>query len=228
MPDVLDYRNAPLGSQRGEEHLQAPYNQRPSSAIIRVRNMSTVVARRVIIEAVSYRRGGEKSITEKSGPFHKIANASVDALRFKVAQGENMNWEDMRVEPQDAVLRHDGKRFLIEYKRDMSQPETVIGRDKLTGHAIVDRPPLMGEPGDWVAVSEGLWDLYMGNWERMHSGSEKERIDEIMQVNGRALNRFVVGEDNPYGYLEFSRDEIRIEEAVIDNERIRAGSLIEI
>jgi hypothetical protein len=222
----FDYRQHPLGSLHGEEHLQAPFNLRPVNAIVRVRNMSAMVERRVVKEAISIRRGGSLSITD--GPYKNQRGVSVDALRFKVAEGENMNWEVMQVSPQDALLRLDGKRYLIEYPRDTSKPQIQIGVDPLTRRPVLDYPAKMGAPGEWVAVEAGLWDLYCGNWERMHAASQRERIEELQQLAGRGMSKWVVGDDNPYGYLEFSRTEIRVDEAVVDVERMRSGMLIEI
>jgi hypothetical protein len=204
MPEVIDYTKAPLGSLPGEQGLQAPYNGSVQNVVVRVRNLSATVKRKVAKEYVSWRRGGEVTLADKKYAEQHFGNtSSVDQLRMRAANNEDMNLYDYRVEPQAFVLRFDNKRYEI--------------------------PPFDqdGNPAPWITVPSGVWDLYMGNWERMHSKSGRERANEMTMLNGRNLNRFVIGESNS-GYLEFSREEIKVTEVLVDQERVRTGSLIEV
>jgi hypothetical protein len=230
MPEVINYDAVPLGTLPGEASLQAPYNLKPQNAIVRVRNLSAMRERRVIVEAISLRRGGERSVGDKKGPYFG-QGVTVDALRFKAANEENVNWEEMRLEPQDFILRHDGVRILIPYPRDKSKPQEPTHFKDQFGKPILDWPALIGQPGEWVELGEhsGAWDLYMGNFERMRGDfGPRVRTDELLALNMRGQHKYVASFDNPYGFLEFERQEIRFEEAVVDAERIRSGALLEV
>jgi hypothetical protein len=204
MPEVIDYTKAPLGSLPGESGLQAPYNGTTQNVVVRVRNLSATVKRKIVQEHVSWRRGGEVQLSDKKYAAENFGNtSSVDQLRLRAANNEDMNKYDYRVEPQSFVARFDNRRYEI--------------------------PPFDqdGNPAPWITVPSGLWDLFMGNYERMNSRNGRERTNEMAMLNGRNLNRFVIGESN-MGYLEFSREEIKVSEVLVDQDRVRSGSLIEV
>jgi hypothetical protein len=208
MPDVIDYRSAPLGSQPGEGHLQVPFNQVPDRVIVKVRNVSAIEKRRVLIEAVSIRRGGNEQLKDAKRGAVWGKNVNPAELQFRVGAGEDVNWYEDRVAPIDFVVRHDGLRYRI-YAVD----------------------PKTGENAPWYTVDPGVWDLYCGNWERMH-GSAKERATELEMLGVRGLSRYVRDpvnpEENPFGFLEFSREEIKVETALVDTAAVRSGKLIEV
>jgi hypothetical protein len=208
MPNVIDYTRSPLGSQPGEAHLQAPYNQRAANVLVKVRNLSAIKARMVIEEYVSFRRGGSKQLNDTKRKQEFYGNSSVDELRMRVANGENLNWEVKRVEPIDFVIRHDSLRYLIP----------ALDAD--------------GKPAPWINVEPGVWDLYMGNYWRIHSKDQRERIDELQLLNSRNLYRYAYAEDDqeerPYAFLEFHREEIKIADVVVDTDRVSSGKLIEV
>ena len=203
MPEPFDYKAQPLGSLPGEAHLRIAYNQVPVNCVVRVRNLSGEHKRKIIIEAVSLRRGGERSIME--GPYRAQKNMSVDALRFRASQGENMNWVGEQVLATDFVIRHNNVRYLV--------PHT----DAKTG-----------EKAPWVTVEPGVWDLYQGNWERMHSDDLRERTDEVQRLNLRGFAKWTIEDEAGYGFLEFNREEIRINTMDIDNQIVASGAIIEV
>ncbi|MGB8520849.1 MAG: hypothetical protein WCD38_11870 [Candidatus Tumulicola sp.] len=130
---------------------------------------------------------------------------SVDALRFRASQGENVNWIGEQVLPTDFVIRHNNVRYLI--------PHT----DTKTGQVA-----------PWLTVDPGVWDLYRGNYERMNSSDLRERTDEVQRLNLRGFNKWDVDNDAGYGFLEFNREEIRINTMEIDNQIVASGAIIEV
>lgn len=205
---MYDYRAAPLGSQPGEEGLSTPYNQTAADAVVRVRNLSASVKRRIIKEYVSGWDGGERSV--KEGPY-KGQPMTPRELQDRVIKGFNENWETEQVSPQDIVLTHNRQKYLIP----------AYATDPETGKQIEGDAPE-------VIVPPGMWDLYMGNFERMHSRDIRERTDEMQNVASRGLNRFVIAKGNPYGFLQFSREEMRVTSTVVDRDRIDRGEILEV
>lgn len=215
LPDELNYRESP------PENLKVPYNLTSASCVVRVRNLSGVRKRKYVEEAVSYRRGGERSI--KTGPYKGIPDVSVDALRTKILMSnEDVNWYNEKVLPVDMRIQHDSRRPIIPYK------------DFKTGKLA-----------PWIVVDPGAWDLYMGNWERMNSSDPKERIQEQMSLATRGLSKYciaaedyenqrtpedaaLVPDDNPSGFLQWMREPIAMMDAFVDNDRVRSDALIEV
>jgi hypothetical protein len=167
--------------------------------------MSATLKRRIVREHVSFRRGGDEQLRDGKASKAFGPNTSADDLRYRVIGGANMDWTEERVQSLDFVVRHDGKRYLIP---------------------AVD--PKTGENAPWIIVDPGVWDLYMGNWERMHSRDARVMTDEMTNTQGRGLSKWVIGEDAPFGLLEFSREEIRLETSVIDKEAIASGRILEV
>lgn len=202
------YGTIPLGSLPTERHLAAPYNAAPQAAIVEVRNLSASVERLVVKEAISIRRGGDAAL--KRGPYSgkEYVGTSVDQLRWRVAQGENMNWEIKQVKPTDWILRHNSQEWVIWY----NNPKDPNGG---------------GEP-PWIAVNEGAWDLYMGNWERMHSEDVREKQREAQRLQGRGYFKYVLHDDNPYGFLEFRRRPIEAQQIDVDKSIIAGRSIMEV
>lgn len=199
------YGSIPLGSLPTERHLAAPYNSVPQSAVVEVRNLSASIKRRFVKEAISIRRGGDRAI--KEGPYKgpEYKGTSVDMLRWRVAQGENMNWEIEDVKPTDWLLRHNSQEWMIWYA-----------------------DPVTNVEAPWITVNEGAWDLYMGNWERMHSTDAQERQREAQRLQGRGYFKYTVHEDNPYGFLEFRRRPIEAQQVLVDRKVIEGRSIMEV
>jgi len=205
-PLGINYRDQPLGSLPGEQGLAVPYNQPRTTVIVRVRNLSATLKRAIVREYVSIRRGGQEMLADNEGRKRFGGNAvSPEVLHQRVAQGDNMNWVENRVSPIDFRIRHDNMPYTI--------------------HAV---DPVTGENAPWYVVAPGVWDLYMGNWDRMHSRDPRDKTREIEMLITRGLNRWVATEGNPYGILEFERQEVRIEQEAIDPALISSGHLIEV
>jgi hypothetical protein len=207
-PPMFDYRNNPLGKFAGEEGLQVPYNA-VTTAIVRVRNLSGSVKRKIVKEWVSFATGGEDSILE--GPY-KGKNMTPQELQRQALSGRNVNWEVEAVRPQDFILRFDDRRWVIP----------ALGED---GEA---------ESAPEVIVPEGVWDLYCGNFGLMNAlmangqPDVKTRAQELERVQFRGLNRFVYGGKNQYGFLQFTREALTTDSIPLDRARILEGEIIEV
>lgn len=204
VPGVFDYNENPLGSMPGEGHLQVPYNNVPDRVLVRVRNVSALQPRTIILESVSIRRGGNQQLKDKSRRAIFGDNVSPVELQFRVAQGDNMNWTEDKLSPVDYILRHNSQRYLIPH----TDPKT-------------------GEVAPWKPVPAGAWDLYMGNWDAMHA-KDRDRTDEIGRLRTRGLDVWVRTEDNMAGILEFEREVIRVETVAVDAQMVSSGRLIEV
>lgn len=209
-----DYRKQPLGSVAGEEGLAVPYNA-VGEAVVHVRNWSALHARKVLLEAVSPQRGGARSTTTKGSPF--FGKTPEELQRIVKDEGRDMNWYDIRIDPVSFGLRFDGE--VIEIKPDL---EEVDIKDKETGEYHTEKQPV------WRLVPPGAWDLYMGNWDRMHSSHIMERTREMEALNNRGLSRFVLRSDNDFGFLEFKREEVKYEVQRLDRAKLAGSSIIEV
>ncbi len=210
MPAPIDYTQAPLGSLPGEQGLMNPYNATPQNVVVSVRNLSASRKRRIVKEYVSFRRGGEMQLNDPKLKRELHGNTSVDELRRRAGMGENLNLEETVTSPLDFIIRFDSQRYLIPYM-----------------------DPKTGELAPWITVPPGTWDLYCGNYERMHGSDRRERINEIGSLNSRNLARFVINtedetDERPYAFLEFRREEIKVADVVIDSHRVQSGTLIEV
>jgi hypothetical protein len=193
----------PLGRADGEANLQVPFNAKPTSVIISVKNHSATVERKVLKAAVSYMGG-----TEQKAVRDHWEGMTSEAIQKEAAR-RDMNVYDHKVKPVKAMLPFDGKNYIIP-----------------PGKTKEDEPPK-------VTVPEGMWDLYMGNWERMN-GSAQERNEELQ----RLATRFS-GRENPAmqfdaqgnvksGYLEFIREEVRPEAYALDREALASSDIEEV
>jgi hypothetical protein len=210
----VDYRRAPLGSLEGEEGLAVPYNA-SHEAVVHVRNWSALIARKVLVEAISPSRGGARAVADKSSPYF---GKSVEELhRLAKDEQTDMSWYKKAVKPLVFGLRFDGVQYLIT-----PELEEVDIKDPATGEYKREKQP------KWHLIPAGAWDLYMGNYARMRSPDFMERTKEMEQLQNRGLQRFVMSADNEAGFLEFKYEEIRYEPIKVDREKIAAGDIIEV
>ena len=176
--------STPLGQGDGEQKLLRPYNDGPRTVTTYARNWSALKKRRVVREAISWRRGGEKSVA-KGGPLSN--GTSIQQLREEARNGMDMNWYAEEVKETDARLLFDGRAWVIPAR----------GQD--------------GEPAPKTQIPEGLMDLYCGNYERMNSDDPLVRSEEIAKLRARVREIFCLGPDDdehPNGFIEFIREEI--------------------
>jgi hypothetical protein len=209
-----NYRTQPLGTLDGEAGLTVPYNM-SAEAVIHVRNWSALRPRRVLVEAVSPQRGGTRQVKEKGNP--NFGRTPEELQRLVKDEGRDMNWYEYKIAPIPFGLRFDGQ--VVEIRPDL---EEVDVKNPDTGEYHMEKQP------KWYLIKPGAWDLYMGNFERMQSRNNMERSKEMEQLNNRGLHRWVLSADNPYGILEFKREEIRYETQRVDRDRVSAGEIIEV
>ena len=171
--------------------------------------MSALNPRKIIKEYVSWRRGGEAQLSDAKYRERIHGQTSVDQLRERARSGEDMNWTETATVATAFVIRHNNRKIVVPAFDSITQ-----------------------EPAPWITVDPGIWDLYMGNYDRMHSADIRERNDELTLLAGRNLHRFAYAEDadeeRPFAFLEFSREEVLYTEAVVDQSMIAAGRLIEV
>lgn len=174
----------PLGRADGEANLTVPFNQGPTTVIVRVRNHSRTANRRILHKPVSQTQGGDDLEVQAKYP-----GMSAESIQ-KAAQQRDMSVYKMGVKAVKASLPFDGKMYVIPPAKTADE-----------------EPPA-------VIVPEGMWDLYMGNWERMN-GTPQDRTEELARLAARFSGR-----ENPAmvfdsagnvvrGYLEFIREEVR-------------------
>ena len=80
-------------------------------------------------------------------------------------------------------------------------------------------------------MPEGVYDLYCGNYLRMHNGDERERADEISKLHSRVRDLRCEGPEdmrNPDGVLEFIREEIAMDSGFAREDRVYADDLMEV
>lgn len=96
----------------------------------------------------------------------------------------------------------------------------------------VVEPGPEGKPGEWKPIDEGIVDLYLGNWERMHSSDPKVRETEGLRIARKLDGKpvcFWEGQDRPpSAYIEIRREEITVAPVAADNANIFADQAIEI
>jgi hypothetical protein len=195
-----------LETNPGDQVFNVPANFTGRKALVYARNWSSVRPRKVIVEPVSFIAGGERTIDEMAKK-HKPAPA-LETLREQ-AKTKDMNFYDTRIEPAVFILRFDGAQLAIPFH----------GIDAKTGEEC-DAPHTL--------VSEGAWDLYCGNFERMHSKDPRIQAAEAQHVAGKGRRNLVWAEGSnttksPAAFVEFIRELIPEPQVVLDTERLYPG-----
>ena len=204
--DVLQsLQQAPLGHDPLETGLNNPFNSRPTSVIVRVRNWSASVPRKVLKTAISFKRGAERLSEKERGGM------SIEALQIASFTDDFSRYET-KVKPVKAIIKWDGKDYVIP----PADPATP------------DNPPA-------VTVPEGAWDLYLGNYDRMHDTDPNIRVRELevlsLRRGGRTnavLERDPVTGEVTSGFLEFIREEVRPQSVAVDAAAMSAGEIEEV
>lgn len=184
---MLDLKERPLGLGDGEGTLQQPFNARPVNAQVFLINHSATQTRKFVKLAVSERRGADEALLADK-ELTKIYN--VETLS-RAAGRRDMNVYVSKVQPVVYRVIFDSQPFYITYAKGESDPPRCL-------------------------VPEGVWDQFMGNYERMHSddprvvSEEAQRLALLWQGRHNPILRITEnGEtttrDNPYGYLEIVR-----------------------
>jgi hypothetical protein len=207
----LDLKSNPLGMSPGDPSFSAPFNHGAAQARVFLRNWSASQKRKYVKIPVSERRGAAKALVadKELGRIYNVAT-----LHEAIKEGQDMNVYDFQIRPVLFAPLWDGKRWPI--------PPAPNAEDE---------PPS-------VQVPEGLWDLLMGNYERMNSPIEKERSDEAMRLATSMLFKhssilFVTIDgkrsmrDNPFGFIEISRVTEKMAPVSPNTEFLTAMDLVE-
>jgi hypothetical protein len=211
---LASLQNSPLGLGPNEANLQTPFNTPREGRIVtvRVRNHSAQFKRRVLKIAVSYKRGGDEAVlTDK----YRKSGMSMETIQ-RLSLDRDMNVYTDVVVPVTAVIRFNSKIYRIPPADD---PASI--------------PPE-------VVVPEGVYDLYLGNYDRMHSADHRDRNDEAQRLfyrwgSGGSRAVLYLKDDgtpdqdrNPFGFLEFIREVSQPLAQAIDAEQLAAGQIVEV
>lgn len=206
----IDLQQKPLGTQAGE-NFKVPVNFRMPSVRVYVINHSRTKEWKRVAVAVSERRGAEDALIYDK----KLAEIyNVDTLAKRVEQGRDMNRYEKEAKAVIYGLRIGGKVIPVPPAKSESEA-----------------PPR-------IEVPEGAWDLYLGNFERMHSGDsvvlgeEATRLAMAWRYRHNPVFRVTIdGEskdrDNDFGFLEFVREPVVITTTPLDKEYLTALDLVE-
>jgi len=216
---LMDAEARPFGTAPEDRKFQAPANYVPPPARIYMRNWSRTQSYKRIWIPVSFRRGAEEALTQDK----KLAEIyNVDTLFKRVADGFDMTRYKTEVHPVAFRFKVDNEVWTIPPAKD-AQSE----------------PPK-------VEVPEGAWDLFLGNYERMHAvdrhtgapnaaviGEEKTRLAFSWRNRHNPVLKYTDdGESNDikneFGFIEFIREPIRPMAEVQDKEYLTALELCEV
>jgi hypothetical protein len=204
--EVLDsLMAAPLGAVEGDINPNIARNAKGITAVYFARNLSATLKRRVVEKGVSLARGYDDKAVKK---YH--GDMDGEEVR-KQAIHRDMNVYEVKVVPVRKVLKFNNA--LIEIPVD----------------------------GTEVSIPEGLWDLHLGNYERIRSEDILVRSAEYERLSNRwcspmtpnpvyeaGQERPTDSEDRPYGYIEFRRQEIHVQQATQDLTRVYAAEGVEV
>ena len=198
-----DVLSRPLGSMPGDPIPGVARNSRPPTAIYFARNLSNQVKRKVLVgKAVSAAQHIDEKVQQK---YHMDGATIKEAVNMGTG---DFNTYDMKVEPVDKVLMADSQRFVIRCSRTE------------------------GEPGEWTPITEALYEIWLGNWERRNHADEQTRREELRRISNTNDGSSPVFEEgtarNEVAYIEFRREEILTAPVAADREKIYAGMKVEI
>jgi len=208
---ALDLQQTRLGDAPGDPDFTRPHNASPPVARIFLRNHSAKRERTYTKVAVSFKRGAARAL-QADAKLRQIYN--IATINEAVRDGQDMNVYDQKTQPVMFAPKFNGVMYPIPPAADSAS-----------------EPPL-------VQVPEGLWDLLMGNWDRMHSPDERVRTEESMRLalmrSGKKnpiLFVTVDGErtmlDNPFGFIEIERRTEKMDPIAPTTDFLTALDLVE-
>lgn len=208
---MLDLSQNPLGRGKGDPSFQAPFNAALPTSRVFLTNHSASVKRKFVKVGVSFKRGAAQAL-QADAELRKLYN--IATLREAVNEGQDMNVYGEKISPVLYGPRWNNVVYRIPPARNPEEP-----------------PPR-------IQVPEGVWDLLMGNYDRMHSSDERERAEESMrlavsQTSKRSPILFVTidGEreqrDNEFGFIEIERVTEHMEPISPNSEFLTAMELVE-
>jgi hypothetical protein len=205
-----DLTSNALGNAQGDPNLSMPFGSKMPAARIFLRNHSAAQIRKFKKVAVSARRGAAQALAADKS-LREIYNLATfyDAVKA----GEDMN-----------VYGQQKKAVLFAPKFDNFEW-------KIPPAKAEEEPPK-------VQVPEGMWDILMGNYERMNSPDIRVRSEEQTRfANTQAFKTnfilFVTVDgqrkmlDNPFGFIEIIRETEKFAPVQVDSDFLTALELVE-
>jgi hypothetical protein len=218
----------PLGREASDPNPMVPVNYRGRKAIVYARNFSAVEKRTVIVDAVSFIRGGD-TIQEKLAK--RGQGVSLDKLHEKALNhvtAAEMSLKEDTLLPCVFIVEFDGKKIPIPYHDVCMRNPADKECKEHPGRFCVDAP--------FIIVDEGAWDLYCGNYDLMHYGTPKDHENELTRLRGKwgRFNRVYCDEFpkghgmTTFAYVEFIREPIPEAQTVIETDKLFPGMLVEV
>ena len=205
-----DLQQTALGNAPGDPNLNMPFGSKLPAARIFLRNHSTKQIVKFKQVSVSARRGAAQALAADK-KLREIYNMATfyDAVKA----GEDMNVYGERKKSVLYAPKFDGRTWSIPPARGEEEPVAV-------------------------QVPEGMWDLLMGNYERMHSADHRVRAEEAVRFANSMIFRtnfilFVTVDgqrqmrDNPFGFIEIERRTEKFEPVHVDSEFLTALEMVE-
>lgn len=213
----LDLKTNPLGRGQGDPNLSLPFNASATRPRVYIVNNSATKERRIVKIAVSGRRGAREAL-QADPDLRK--DFTPQGIYDEVNKGVDMNvYQDGVIKPVVLKVTFNGEKFFIY-------------------PAKTDKDGKIVEKAEPHLVPEGVWDLYLGNYERMHSddqfvvGEEATRLAVTWTQRRNPVYGYVdehgrYSTDNPFGFCEFVRVVEKEAPHKIDRDFISALDLVE-
>jgi hypothetical protein len=206
-----ELKNNPLGLGQGDPSFMSTFGAKLPKARIFLRNWSGRQKRTYVKTAVSFRRGASKLLQEDA-ELRKIHN--IATLNEAIKEGIDMNKYAEKIQAVIFAPMFNGRRYPI--------PPAKAGEEE---------PPL-------IQVPEGMWDILMGNYERMNSVDIRIRSEEETRFansqHGKHSPILFITEDgkrrmkeNPFGFIEIERRTEHMEPVAPDTEFLTALEMVE-
>jgi len=209
----------PLGTVAGDPTPGIPYNLPASRPKIYFVNHSRTQPRLVVKFPVSFRRGGRQALA--GDPALRKEYVGPQAIYDEVREGRDMNVYESKIVPATYRFLHNNRWYYIPPAKSEAE-----------------------EPVPVLVTDDGVWDLFMGNYQAMHSSDRIERDNALLRLNGMwpapfkrnpvCRARYQDGEEsiveelaNEFGYIEIQRVIEREAPQTIDRAFVTAADLVE-
>lgn len=209
----------PLGTVAGEPIPGLPYNAPYTRPKIYFVNHSRTVERQVVKYGVSFRRGARQALA--GDKTLKSEFVGPQAIYDEVKEGRDMNVYEMKILPATFRFMHNSRWYYIK-----------------------PAPSADVEPEPMLVTDDGVWDLFMGNYQAMHDPDPRKREEAVLRLSGmwpapykhnpvfRAVyqegdEQLVEELDNPFGYIEIRRVIEKEAPQTIDRDFMTALDLVE-
>lgn len=219
----LDLKTAPLGQGPGDPNLALPFNATAIRPRVYIVNRSATQPRRIVKVAVSGRRGAREALMADE-LLRK--DFTPQGIYDEANKGADMNvYEDGIIKPVVLRVTFNSEPFFIY------PAKCKTDKDGKVLEIIEKEEPHL--------VPDGVWDLYLGNYDRMHSddhrvvGTEAERLavtwtqrrNPVFQYHDE-LGKHLT--DNPFGFVEFIRVVEKEAPQRVDQSFVTAMDLVEV